>query len=78
MSCGEGHTRGLDPQLLRLWHRPAAAALIEPLAWELPYASSVALKIKRTTDLFNILSCSQLEMKQSGIRIQFLKMALKS
>ena len=29
---------------LWLWHRPAAAALIHPLAWELPYAVGVALK----------------------------------
>ena len=28
-----------------LWCRPAAAA--QPLAWELPYAAGVALKIKR-------------------------------
>ena len=27
-----------DPALLRLWCRPAAAALILPLVWELPYA----------------------------------------
>ena len=30
--------------LLWLWYRPAAAAPIQPLAWELPYAESVALK----------------------------------
>ena len=33
-----------DLALLWLWHRPAAAALIRPLAWEPPYASGVALK----------------------------------
>ena len=33
---------------LWLWHRPAAVALIRPLAWELAYAASVALKKKRT------------------------------
>ena len=31
---------------LWLWCRPAAAALIQPLAWELPYAIDVALKSK--------------------------------
>ena len=31
-------------QWLWLWCRPAAAALIGPLAWELPYASGVTLK----------------------------------
>ena len=33
-----------DLVLLWLWHRPAAATLIGPLAWELPYAAGVALK----------------------------------
>ena len=35
-----------DPELLWLWYRPAATGPIQPLAWELPYASSTALKIK--------------------------------
>ena len=33
-----------DLALLCPWHRPAAAALILPLAWELPHTTSVALK----------------------------------
>ena len=44
MSCDVGHRHGSDPALLWLWHRPAAAALIQPLVWELPYASDAALK----------------------------------
>ena len=32
---------------LWLWHRPAAAAPMGPLAWEPPYASGAALKRKR-------------------------------
>ena len=32
----------MDPALL--WHRPAATALIQPLAWDLPYAMGEALK----------------------------------
>ena len=44
MSCGVGHRLGLDSTLLWLWHRLAAAAQIQPLAWELPYAASVAQK----------------------------------
>ena len=44
LSHGIGHRRGLDPVLLWLWHRPAAIALIQPLAWEPPYAVGVALK----------------------------------
>ena len=36
-----------DPMLLWLWLRPAATALNRPLAWELPYATGVALKDKK-------------------------------
>ena len=46
VSCGVGCRHSLDPALLWLWHRPEAAALIGPLAWELPYAAGVALKSK--------------------------------
>ena len=35
-----------DQALLWLWCRLAAAAVIRPLAWELPYAMGVALKRK--------------------------------
>ena len=41
---GIGRSRGLDPVLLWLWPRLAAAAPIQPLAWKPPYAASVALK----------------------------------
>ena len=44
MSCGVDSRHGLDPALLLLWCRPAAGALIQLLAWELPYAAGVALK----------------------------------
>ena len=43
-SCGVGHTPGLDLTLLWLCRRLAAAALIRPLAWEIPYAVGMALK----------------------------------
>ena len=33
-----------DPAMLGLWCRPAATALIGPLAWEPPYAKGMALK----------------------------------
>ena len=45
MSCGVGHGGVLDPALLWLRCRPAAAAPIGLLVWELPYATGVALKI---------------------------------
>ena len=47
MTCGVGQRpvrQGSDPVLLRLWCTPAAAALIRPLAWKLPYSVGVALK----------------------------------
>ena len=46
-SCGVGHRYSLDLALLWLWCRLAAATLIPPLAWELLYASDVALKRKK-------------------------------
>ena len=48
VSCGVGQRHGSDPELLWLWHRPAAMAPIQPLAWEPPYAAGAALeKAKR-------------------------------
>ena len=46
MRCGIVPQRGSDPTLLWLWCRIAAAALIQPLGWELPYALGVTLKRK--------------------------------
>ena len=43
MSCGVSRRYSLDPALLWLWCRLAAAAWIQPLAWELPYVMGVAL-----------------------------------
>ena len=45
LSCGVGHRRDLDPELLWLWRRPAAIFLIQPLALEPPYAAGAALEI---------------------------------
>ena len=48
VSCGVGRRRGSDLVLLWLWCRPAAEALIQPLAWESPYAARAAVeKAKR-------------------------------
>ena len=46
MSCDVGSRCGSDLVMLWLWCRLAAVALIRPLAWELPYALSVALEEK--------------------------------
>ena len=57
--CGVGRRYGSDPALLWLWCRVAAVALIQPLAWEPPYATSMAQKkqnkIKKTSDLSTAL-----------------------
>ena len=47
VSCGVGRRHGLDPVLLWLWCKAAATDPIQPLAWELPYALSTALKSKK-------------------------------
>ena len=39
MTCSVGHRLDSDLLLLWLWHRQAAVALIQPLAWKLPHAS---------------------------------------
>ena len=40
----------LDPALLWLWGRLAAAVLIQPLSWELPHAMGEALKQQKQTN----------------------------
>ena len=47
MSCPVGRRYGLDLMLLWLWCRPEAAAPIQPLAREPPYAEGTALKKKK-------------------------------
>ena len=47
MSCGVGCRRRSDLALLWLWHRPAATALIRPLAWEPPYAAGAAQEMAK-------------------------------
>ena len=40
----------LRSMCLLLWGKPAAVALISPLAWEPPYAASAALKKKKQNE----------------------------
>ena len=40
-----------DLALLWLWRRLAATALIQPLAWEPPYAAGAALKRQRQSEV---------------------------
>ena len=46
MSCGIGCRHGSDLALLWLC-KPAAVAPIQPLTWELPYATGATLKSKK-------------------------------
>ena len=48
-AAGIGHRFRLDMVLLRMWHRLAAAALVQPLAQELPYATGVPQQGKKKT-----------------------------
>jgi len=47
--CGfsVGHQCGSDLALVWLWHRLAAEAPIQPLAWELPCAEGAPLKSRK-------------------------------
>ena len=60
MSCGIDRRCGLDLVLLWLWYKLAPAAPIQPLAYELAYAVSVALKrqiiIIIMTDILSTMS----------------------
>ena len=47
MSCVVGCRRSSDPALLWLWRRPAAMALIRPLAWEPLYAAQEIAKSQK-------------------------------
>ena len=50
VSCGVSHRRSWDAVLLHLWHRLAATAPIQPLAWEPLYAEGYALKRQKQTN----------------------------
>ena len=65
MSCGVGQRCGSDPTFLWLWCRPAAVVLLQPLAWEPPYAMGVAQKRQKNkrereeiTTVFVLRTCA--------------------
>ena len=64
MSCGVGCRHGSNPELLWLWHRPVAAALILPLAWGLAYAAVATLekKKKKQQTKRNVLVCLEIKV----------------
>ena len=68
LSCGIGRRHCLDPALLWLWYKPAAAAPIRLLAWEPPYAVGAILKKKKICIYSETLSLS-MTLKASGGRV---------
>ena len=66
MSYGVGHRCHLGSALLWLWSSPAAAALIQPLAWELPYVTGAALKKQKQTKRIKL---SNFSLISSGVKI---------
>ena len=74
VACGIGHRCGLDLELLWLWYRLAVAALIQPLAWELPYTMGVVLKRpkkkKKVSDYGPLfLGSSEMLRARKGLKI---------
>ena len=61
VSCGVGHRHVCDLALQWLWHRPAAVAPIQPLAWAPPCAPGAALKSKKK---------KKIEMKGKKVQIK--------
>jgi len=58
--------------LLWLWRRPAATALIRPLAWEPPYAAGAALEKaksqkKKKKSLFQFLQADIFQLSLSHV-----------
>ena len=74
MSCGGGHRCSSDLALLWLWGRPAAVALILPLAWELPYASGAALekkeKEKKPNPIISAVIKNEWDKENFSIQVQ--------
>ena len=51
MRCSVGRRYGLDTALLWLLQRTEVVTMIQPLAWDLPYAVGLALKKKKKKKL---------------------------
>ena len=62
--------------LLRLWCRPASAALIQPQALETPYAAGVALKDKGKKKILLSNDASESMCFILNMLAQFLRLTL--
>ena len=61
MGCDVAYKCGLEPELPWLWSWPAAAALIQPLAWARPYAAKKRKKKKRKMGVDDFILASNKE-----------------
>ena len=71
-----GHRCGSDPAWLWLWCRRASVALIEPLAWEPPYASGATLK-RLKKNLIKNKNKNSYRNKFQGIHPKELKIGIQ-
>ena len=76
MTSGVGHRRGSDPELLWLCLWLADVAPICPLAWELTYTRSAALKSKEKKKGMVIFKNKPKTMQRGGKK-NFLKKELE-
>ena len=81
MSCDVGLRCSSDLEFLWLWCSPAVTALIQPLAWEPPYATGAALKKTKKIfknkkllcmDMLSFLLGKYLGVKWPGHMFKFL------
>ena len=80
MSCGVGCRCSSDPVLMWLWCRLAATALIRPLAWEPPHASTALKRQKqkikqKSTCWYHV---TNLSLSPSPITISFSLLCISS
>ena len=73
LSCAVGHRCSSDPTLLWLWCRLTTAALIWSLAWELPYATPVALKSKKQNKQTKTQHWFKMTGKEESLEKVFIK-----
>ena len=80
MSCGVGYRHRWDPELLWLRRRVVATALIQPVAWEPPYAVGVALektkrqkKKKKKKDVPHHMSLKKCKLNNTEVPVNTFK-----
>ena len=70
MSYGVGRRRGSDLAFLWLWRRPAAVALIQPLAWEPAHAMGAALRKRKKEKVKNTIEIIQRWMRAWKLHLE--------